>query len=336
MGKQEKADDAPLRFRNWKRSIGDSAVEPANGVGKHVFPPSIRTVQVDRKAMRGRVLDPANLAGHRPDHLAVHAVPDKLPRHLQIKPRWRRRGRRRDNVGVPGTVFQPDTRYVFNDTAYPWSTCGRVQTAAGVGSGVMIGPRHLMTANHAVNWGPNNTAGWLKFTPLQYDTSEPFGFAWAQTIYWWRQLDASAGLDSNEAAFDYVVCVLDRRLGDTTGWMGSRQYSPSWNGGDYWAHVGYPWDLGNTTQPVFHGNGIIDSTIAESTAGRNSFRMMHRNDYMGGQSGGPAFGWWDGDPYPNVVGIYSAIDWGKPGGPNANGGGQALPEIISYTRTVEP
>ena len=77
-----------------------------------------------------------------------------------------------------------------------------------------------MTASHVINWGPNNTAGWVKFTPLQFDTSEPFGIAWATRIYWWQQVNGGDGISSNEAAFDYVVCVLDRRLGDVTGWMG--------------------------------------------------------------------------------------------------------------------
>jgi len=94
--------------------------------------------------------------------------------------------------------------------------------------------------------------------------------------------------------------------------------------------------MGSGTRPIFHGNGVIDSTISESTSGRTAFRMMHQNDYWFGQSGGPAFGWWDGEPWPRVVGIYSAVNWGGTGGPNANGGGNPLPGLINYTRTVEP
>lgn len=329
-------DRTPLKYRGWSRSIERVERRPKPGAGQHSFPPSIPTIRVDRRAMKGRTLDPVNVSGHVPKHLAVHPIPEKLPRELRVKPPWRRTGKARDQRGEPGTIFPPDTRYAFSDTSYPWSTCGRVSTAAGSGAGVMIGPRHLMTANHAVNWGPNNTAGWLKFTPLRFDTSEPFGSAWAQTIYWWRQVDGSDGLDSNEVAFDYVVCVLDRRLGDTTGWMGSKTYSPGWNTGAYWAHVGYPGDLGGGVRPVFHGDGAIDSTVGESAAGRASYRMMHRNDYSPGQSGGPCFGWWAGDGWPSVVGIYSMINWGGAGGDNGNGGGRALPELINYCRTVAP
>ena len=364
--------DAPLRFRNWTKAIRRAkakspkarldrlieryvtdpkraeavrlerkkgcvdVVATAEQVGRHFFPPSIKTVRLDPKQLQRSELNVDNLAGYRPEHLALRTFPERLPGKLSVVRQWRRKVERRDRLGEPGTIFAPDTRYVFSDTAFPWCTCGRVQTASGWGSGVMIGPRHMMTASHVINWGRNNTAGWVKFTPLQFDTSEPFGIAWVTRIYWWQQVNAGDGVSSNEAAFDYVVCVLDQRLGDTTGWMGSRGYSSAWNGGAYWAHIGYPGDLGGSTRPSFHGNGVIDSTISESTGGRSSFRMMHQNDYWFGQSGGPAFGWWSGEPWPRVVGIYSAVNWGGTGGPNANGGGNPLADLINYARTVEP
>lgn len=318
-----------------KRGFVD-VVATTDEVGRHFLPPKIETVRLRPKKNEVVELNPDHLSGHRPEHLGLRAVPERLPRELQVAPQWRREAKRKDDLGEPGTIFAPDTRFTFSDTSFPWCTCGRVQTPSGSGSGVMIGPRHMMTASHVINWGPNNTAGWVKFTPLQFDTSEPFGIAWATRIYWWQQVNGGDGVSSNEAAFDYVVCVLDRRLGDTTGWMGSRGYSSDWNGGAYWAHVGYPGDLGGGTRPTFHGDGVIDSTISESSGGRNSFRMMHQNDYWFGQSGGPAFGWWDGEPWPRVVGIYSAVNWGAVGGPNANGGGNPLPELINHARTVEP
>ena len=370
--KQPDYSEAPLRFRRWSKAIRQArakrpkkkltllierrvtdpkraastrllrkknridVITTVQDVGRHYFPPAIKTVRV--RPASGDEGSPTlrNLAGYRPEHLALRAMPARLPRELELARPWRHTAKRRDNRGEPGTIFAPDTRYVFSDTSFPWCTCGRVATAAASGSGVMMGPRHMMTASHAVNWGPNNTAGWLKFTPLQFDNSEPFGTAWATTIYWWQRVDGSDGVSSNEAAFDYVVCTLDRRLGDVTGWMGSRGYSSDWNGGAFWAHIGYPGDMGGGVRPIFHGDGIIDSTVSESSGGRDSFRMMHRNDYWFGQSGGPAFGWWDSEPWPRVVGIYSAVNWGMAGGPNANGGGNPLPELINHARTVDP
>jgi V8-like Glu-specific endopeptidase len=330
---------APRLAKGVRLSRGKGRVDilaRTDRVGQHFFPPSVRTTGLDEKKLLKRKIDVEGLAGFRPDHLALRPLPERLSPKLEVARGWRREPGREDDLGEPGTIFAPDTRYVFSDTSFPWCTCGRVQTASGWGSGVMIGPRHMMTASHVINWGPNNTAGWVKFTPLQFDTSEPFGFAYATRIYWWQQVNPSDGVNSNEAAFDYVVCVLDRRLGDITGWMGSRGYSSDWNGGAYWAHIGYPGDMGSGVRPSFHGNGVMDSTIAESTSGRTSFRIMHQNDYWNGQSGGPAFGWWGNEPWPRVVGIYSAINWGMTGGPNANGGGNPLPELINYARTVEP
>ena len=194
-------------------------------VGRHFFPPPVKTVHVDEKKIRRIKKNEDRLSGFRPDHLNVRSIPKELPKGLQIKPPWRREEGKQDDLGEPGTIFPPDTRYVFSDTSFPWCTCGLVRTASSSGSGVMIGPRHLMTASHVINWGPNNTAGWVKFTPLNFDSSEPFGSAYATRIYWWQQVNGSDGISSNEAAFDYVVCVLDRRLGEITGWMGSRGYS---------------------------------------------------------------------------------------------------------------
>jgi V8-like Glu-specific endopeptidase len=365
-------DTTPIKFSNWSKSIREVKAKPsrqklelsfasffgtadlvrnmksyrrkgvlnvtinADQVGRHFFPPSVRTVQVDERKSRRikRVSD--GLSGYHPPHLRLAPLPMKLPKELQIKPAWRRKKGKRDNFGEPGTIFPPDTRFVFSDTSFPYCTCGLIQTAAGSGSGVMIGPRHMMTASHAINWGADGSAGWVKFIPLNFDTSEPFGSAFVSQIYWWQRVNGSDGVSSNEAAFDYVVCTLDRRLGDVTGWMGASSYSPGWNGGAYWAHIGYPSDLGGGLRPVFHGDGIMDSTVSESFSGRSSFRIMHRNDYWFGQSGGPAYGWWTGDPWPRVVATYSAVNWGGVGGPNANGGGDPLPELINFARSSEP
>lgn len=200
----------------------------------------------------------------------------------------------------------------------------------------MIGPRHVMTASHCVNWTANG-AGWMTFTPLRFDDSEPFGRASAIRIYSWLQADGSDGIQSDECAFDYVVCVLDRRVGDeATGWMGSTTYDTSWDGSDVWAHIGYPNDVSGGTRPVFAAGGAVDSTFTRTVGGRDSFGLRHQIDVIPGQSGGPYFGWWEGEPWPRVIGSQSAVNWGGPSGPNTAGGGRPLPELINHARTVEP
>ena len=72
---------------------------------------------------------------------------------------------------IATTIFGADNRRAFRDTAYPWSTIGLVQTNRGSGSGVMIGPRHLLTVSHVIDWTapPGFVADWVRFTPSYYD-----------------------------------------------------------------------------------------------------------------------------------------------------------------------
>lgn len=122
-----------------------------NQVGRHFFPPSVKTVALDEEEIRGRRLDEKRLSGFRPDHLAMRPLPKRLPEELHVARGWMRPEGQEDDLGEPGTIFAPDTRYVFSDTSFPWCSCGRVEKAGGWGSGVMIGPRHMMTASHVIN-----------------------------------------------------------------------------------------------------------------------------------------------------------------------------------------
>ena len=297
-------------------------------VGEHYFPPDIKTVKLP--ARRRIDSDATESRGIVHDHLGISVVPARLARQLRVRQRFPSPGRPRKDMSDPTTLFNPEERYVFSDTSFPWCTCGLVETEAGWGSGVMIGPRHVMTASHVIVWKPNNTAGWVKFTPLKFDKSEPFGHAFATMIYSWNKADASNQLDLTEGAFDYVVCALDNRMGDVTGWMGSRGYDTAWDGGDYWGHIGYPSDLSSGTRPTFVGyQDFIDEKSA-SLGGRSSFRIRHKIDVIPGQSGGPYFGFWDGEPWPRVVGIQSGENLGGPGGDNTCGGGNPLSELINF------
>jgi len=306
-------------------------------VGKHFFPPDIKTVGLSsRRHVMQEMVDRTH--GLLPDHLALTQFPAKLAKRLAVRRRFgvdlkKIKGK---DLSEPTTIFGADDRYVFSDTSFPWATCGRVETEAGWGSGVMIGPRHMMTASHVIVWKPGNTAGWVKFTPLKFDSSEPFGHAYATLIYSWNKADGSDGLNRTEGAFDYVVCVLDSYLGNVTGWMGSRGYDTGWDGGNYWGHIGYPQDLVGGARPSFIGYQAFIDEDSASASGRSSYRIQHRIDVIPGQSGGPYFGWWDSEPWPRVVGIQSGQNLGGAGGDNTCGGGNPLSELINYARNTMP
>lgn len=303
-------------------------------VGQHFFPPNIKSVSLPRK--HRTEIAATESPGILHDHLGVSALPAKLARELRVRKRFLSPGLSRKNLSDPTTLFNPDERYTFSDTSFPWCTCGKVETESGWGSGVMIGPRHMMTASHVIVWKPGNTCGWVKFTPLKFDSSEPFGHAFATLVYSWNKADGSDGLNLTEGAFDYVVCVLDTPMGNVTGWMGSREYDTSWDGGDYWGHIGYPNDLSGGTRPSFVGyQDFIDESSA-SLGGRTSLRIRHKIDVIPGQSGGPYFGFWSGEPWPRVVAIQSGQNLGGPGGDNTSGGGNPLSELINYARTNSP
>ncbi len=111
---------------------------------------------------------------------------------------------------------------------------------------------------------------------------------------------------------------------------------PGWDGGSYWGHVGYPSDLAGGQQPAFIGYQPFIDTETESTGGRNSYLIDHDIDVIPGQSGGPYFGWWGSEPWPRVVAIQSGQQHGSPTGPNDCGGGNPLPDLISYALAQAP
>lgn len=236
---------------------------------------------------------------------------------------------------LPTNVFGTDTRYIFNDTSFPWCTTGRVETPNGTSAGCMIGRNLLLTCSHAIQWNSDGTAGWVKFSPAYFDGVRPaFGSAWGTRVVFWNK--ASGGLSDKETAFDYVVVVLDRNLGDVTGYPGYRTYDKSWNNGSYWQHIGYPGDLTSGQRPAFFGSGAFASASNESVSGQTGYVMGHFMDITPGHSGGPYWGWWENEPWPRVVGVQSA-EASKPeyttSGDNEAGGGPAFSKLISYARS---
>ncbi|WPP48443.1 trypsin-like serine protease [Catalinimonas niigatensis] len=288
---------------------------------QRVQPPSIRFDALDREKLGDNIRD--EIQGFIPGHLGIRFAPQVIERiNIDIK----------DGEDRPVNVFPPDTRYVFDDTSFPWCTTGRVETPAGIGSGTMIGRNLMLTASHCIDW-QDNGVGWIKFTPSYYNGSAPFGIAWGTNVVYWNR--AIGGLSDFETAFDYVVVVLDRNMGDLTGYTGYRKYASSWNNGNYWQVIGYPASLTGTERPTFSGGGSIWDTASFSTSGQEGLVMGTFIDITPGNSGGPVWGWWDNEPWPRVVGVVSA-ESNTPGfstsGDNEAGGGEALSALITYAR----
>lgn len=274
------------------------------------------------------VIDPdafVELPPFRPDHLAFQPTPPKLPKSFKtIKNVFDIFPDPKQNYAT--TVFGTDNRRLFRDSSYPWGCCGKVRTALGAGSGVMIGPRHLLTVSHVVQWNSDGSAGWINFTPAEFDSSGPFGTANGTRIYYRRKVTGPT-LNRDEMQHDYVVVVLDRRMGEVTGWLGSKSWSDGWDNEPYWAHVGYPGDLNSGARPSYQGSIPLDGSFWDR---ERHTRIFHQGDVWPGQSGGPFFAWWSNGPH--AVAVQSAQNSSE----NTASGGSEMVDLVIRARNEYP
>ena len=293
-----------------------------------MYPAGPETVAVPalKAADLGRA---AGTDAYIPEHVDVEYIARLEPRSMR-RPKFIERSEFlganvRDELGAK-TIFGSDDRRVFYSTAYPWRCNGKVESALGSGSGVMVGPRHLLTCSHIIDWRPDGSAGWLKFTPMYYNGSAPFGSSWAVRVYFKHKVQGPT-IDSTEAKYDYVAVVLDRNAGSATGWMGTKSYSDSWDGGAYWTHVGYPGDLTGGQRPTYQTGIALDGDFWSPDSHES---MSHRGDVWPGQSGGPFFGYWDGSPYA------VATQSGQTASQNTGSGGSDLVDLVIKARAEFP
>src|SRR5262245_24415572 len=151
--KQSKGAAPPMTPQELARAAKSMRVLGAKVV-ERTFPPSISGVLLKRPKLTRAMMEAANqgqpeLDGYVPPGVPIQPLPAPLPKSLQVRTmhaavaRQAARKKSGKKLYAATTVFPPDERVVFSDTSYPWRTLGRVETAGGVSSGVMVGPRHL-------------------------------------------------------------------------------------------------------------------------------------------------------------------------------------------------
>ncbi|WP_426436051.1 trypsin-like serine peptidase [Bradyrhizobium genosp. P] len=312
-----------------KISFERQLVPPKPGV--RVFPDPIKGTILQRPAKSDAAAADIEkkLVGFVPDHLAFNPHVPALEQRFQHKAFFDPAAVLKKGQYMATTVFQPDQRRVFSDTSFPWCTVGRVDVTGGTGSGVLIGPRHLLCASHMMTWNPDNTVNQVTFTPSYFDGNAPFGNSGIIHWYAFRKV-VGPNLNVDDTQQDYVVLVLNNRLGDVCGWMGTRGYSDSWNGLTAWSHIGYPGDLTGAARPTFQGNIAINGT--EGSDDPTDEGLLQKADVWPGQSGGPFFGWWSGEPWPRVTGVQS----GQNAITNTAGGGNDIPILVNQARSDFP
>jgi V8-like Glu-specific endopeptidase len=277
------------------------------------------------------------IEGYRPSGLPTKFMPKRSRPTHQLRPQ------KGEHLDRGGTIFGNDDRYLFQDTSFPWCTTGKVKTAGKWGSGTTIGPRHVLTASHVVDWtlDSSGAVAGLTFTPGYFDGAGPWGeFASAQVVYWEQ---APGSLSDEQTAFDYVVLIMQERVGDIVGYPGFRAYDDDWNGGAFWQYTGYPGELASGERPAFQGDGVISTAEEKSLSGQTGYVLGHFNEFTPGQSGGAVWGWWGDEPWPRVVGVGSTIGstevkqpTGSTTGDNEYGGGPALSSLIAWARDNFP
>ena len=133
--------------RQWRWNL---TVEVDSGNLRPAPPAPVKTVLIDREELLRLPFEEHDPSV--PEGVEISTMPTLL----------RRRGYRIRFGELrydPTTVFNPDGRKPYYDTNYPWRCLVWIETPRGwSGSGVLIGPRHVLTASHCMDWTP----GWFR------------------------------------------------------------------------------------------------------------------------------------------------------------------------------
>jgi hypothetical protein len=128
---------------------------------------------------------------------------------------------------------------------------------------------------------------------------------------------------------DYAVLVMNERLGDAFGWLGTKVYNSSWDGESYWINIGYPTDVAGGNFPTFQKPVSLDEDAWDYGSGRS---MTTSADENHGASGGPMFGFWPNDPGAYAVAVVSAGSSSD----NWCSGGSDLTRLVNQARSENP
>jgi V8-like Glu-specific endopeptidase len=184
-------------------------------------------------------------------------------------------------------------------SGYPWSAIGKVIVNRPgenpkVGSGVLVGPRLMLTASHGMPWGTED--GSIRFVPnYLYGNNPAFGDAYVEA---WRGVVVHV---DDVRGVDYVICRLDWRIGERTGWLGSEWHSDEdWYYDNWWISVGYP-----VASPSGGEAPSLEMPASVEDIDDDSDGLEIETDHFTspGWSGGPLWGWQGGEP--RVIGVDS-------------------------------
>ncbi|MCM4150909.1 serine protease [Arenibacter sp. N53] len=267
------------------------------------------------KADRNERLEVASTVPMMPSWFGQSPLPERAI--SPIVPKISMKGREAN----PLTMFNPEDRRIYNDLSYPWGTICRVVTAAGAGSGVIVGPRHVVTASHVVDWSGNSGG------TVEVHRSGATVRASTAISNIWYYTKVTGTVDWFEQDEDYAVLVTSQRIGDLFGWMGTRTYNSAWDNEPYWWNIGYPGSIGSGIRPTYQRNAKLNEPWYDLGPARS---MSTRADLTPGNSGGPMFGFWSNGPY--VVAVASS----ETSSENWCAGGSWLTNLVRHAINQNP
>jgi len=167
-----------------------------------------------------------------------------------------------------------------------------------IGSGTMVNKHHVLTAGHVVFSKANG--GWatsVQFNAAQNDSTLPYGTAFATYLFSFK-----GWTDSGQRDYDTGMLILNRDLGNQTGWMGLITTSDGNLSNHQITVSGYPGDKGG--QQLWAATAPIVS-VADRQIGYNAFTK-------GGDSGAGVYGLWQGINLEHVCADHVAGPNGVP------------------------
>lgn len=127
--------------------------------------------------------------------------------------------------------------------------------------------------------------------------------AFAERIFFYRKNDGRRPLSQGDSVWDYVVCVMDRRIGEELGYFGSIEYDDDWDDEDYWGNAGYPLNPGGVELPFFQNQPFRVLDEYDGGDVDDGVLLRAEGDFTEGQSGSPVFGTFVDDI--KVIGLFS-------------------------------